>query len=75
MQGQKSDHVDKLEGFWRRQFGSSRAIMIATAFFENVSRHTMEHRALAPGEKEENVILEFRPRPAQEMLVACLWSH
>ena len=27
------------------------------------------------GEKEENVILEFRPRPAEEMLVACLWSH
>jgi len=27
------------------------------AFFENVSRHAMEHRELPPGEKEENVVL------------------
>jgi hypothetical protein len=31
--------------------------MIATAFFENVSRHTMEGRELAPDGKEQNVIL------------------
>ena len=49
--------------------------MIANAFFENVALHDMQHRELAPGEKEQNVILEFRPQPAQEMLVACLWSH
>jgi len=66
---------DSLEGFWKDTFGAHHAIMIATAFYENVSRHSMEHRQLAPGEKEENVILEFRPQPAQEMLVACLWSH
>jgi putative SOS response-associated peptidase YedK len=35
----------------------------------------MEGRELAPGEKEENVILEFRPNTSQDMLVACLWSH
>ena len=35
----------------------------------------MEGRELAPGEKEENVILEFRPQQTQDMLVACLWSH
>jgi putative SOS response-associated peptidase YedK len=35
----------------------------------------MEGRELREGEKEENVILEFRPRPTEEMLVACLWSH
>ena len=66
---------DSLEGFWKDQFGSHHAIMVATAFFENVSRHRMEGRDLRDGEKEENVILEFRPRPAQEMLIACLWSH
>ena len=49
--------------------------MVASAFYENVARHTMEHRDLAPGEKEENVILEFWPQPRQEMLVACLWSR
>jgi putative SOS response-associated peptidase YedK len=66
---------DNLEGFWKDQFGSHHAVMVATAFYENVSRHRMEQRELREGEKEQNVILEFRPRPTQEMLVACLWSH
>ncbi|MDN4571840.1 hypothetical protein DBA34_00965 [Pandoraea cepalis] len=35
----------------------------------------MEHRELAPGEKDENVVLEFRPDGGEPMLVACLWSH
>lgn len=66
---------DSLEGFWCEQFGASHAVMIANAFNENVSRHKVEGRELQPGEKEENVILEFRPKPTQDMLVACLWSH
>ncbi|HEY2396420.1 MAG TPA: SOS response-associated peptidase family protein [Rudaea sp.] len=66
---------DNLDGFWKRQFGYTHGLVIANAFFENVSRHRMEGRELAPGEKEENVILEFRPRPTQDMLIACLWSR
>lgn len=66
---------DNLEGFWAKQFGHTHGLMVVNAFYENVSRHAMEHRDLAPGEKEENVVLEFRPRPRHEMLVACLWSH
>ena len=66
---------DSLEKFWGGQFGVSHGIVVLNAFFENVSRHTMEHRELAPGEAEQNVVLEFRPRPTQDMLVACLWSH
>ena len=66
---------DNLEGFWKDQFGFSHGVMVANAFFENVSRHCMEARELRAGEKEENVILEFRPRPTQDMLVACLWSR
>jgi putative SOS response-associated peptidase YedK len=66
---------DNLEGFWKGQFGVSHGIMVINAFFENVSRHRTEGRELSPGEKEENVVLEFRPRPTQDMLVACLWSH
>jgi putative SOS response-associated peptidase YedK len=66
---------DNLEGYWRKQFGCTHAVMVAEAFYENVSRHKMEGRALAPSEKEENVILEFRPNTSREMLVACLWSH
>ena len=65
---------DNLEGFWKKQFGVTHGVMIANAFYENVSRHKMEGRELAPGEKEENVILEFRPNTSQDMLVACLWS-
>jgi putative SOS response-associated peptidase YedK len=66
---------DSLEGFWKDQFGSHHAIMVANAFFENVSKHRTEGRELREGEKEENVVLEFRPKPTQDMLLACLWSH
>ena len=66
---------DNLNGYWRKQFGYTHGIMIANAFYENVSRHKMEGRELAAGENEENVILEFRPDTEQDMLVACLWSH
>ena len=66
---------DSLGGFWNEQFGVTHGVVVANAFFENVSRHRMEGRELAPGEREENVVLEFRPRPTQDMLIACLWSH
>ena len=66
---------DNLEGFWKNQFGHTHGIMVVNAFYENVSRHRVEQRELAPGEKEENIVLEFKPRPRQDMLVACLWSH
>ncbi len=66
---------DNLEGFWKGQFGLSHGIVVMNAFYENVSRHDLERRALAPGEDPQNVVLEFRPEPAQDMLVACLWSH
>jgi putative SOS response-associated peptidase YedK len=66
---------DNLEGFWRDLFGYSHGVMVANAFYENVPRHKAEGRELRPGEEEENAILEFRPRMAGPMLVACLWSH
>lgn len=66
---------DNLEGFWKGLFGHTHGIMVVTRFYENVSRHRAEGRELAPGEKEENVVLEFSPRPAHDMLVACLWSR
>lgn len=66
---------DNLEGFWKGLFGYSHGIMVVNAFYENVARHAMEHRELIPSEEAENVILEFRPTPTQDMLVACLWSR
>lgn len=66
---------DNLEGFWRGQFGVTHGVMVVNRFYENVSRHAMEGRELAPGESEENVVLEFRPDPEHDMLIACLWSR
>lgn len=65
---------DNLEKFWKAQFGVTHGVMIVEAFYENVSKHAMEGRALGPEEHEANVILEFRPRPTQRMVIACLWS-
>jgi len=65
---------DNLEKTWGKLFGYRHGVMVVNAFYENVSRHKVEHRDLAPGEKEENVVLEFRPNPPHDMLVACLWS-
>jgi putative SOS response-associated peptidase YedK len=53
-----------LEGsFWKNLFGTSHGIMVVNAFFENVARDGA------------NVVLQFRPKPTQDMLVACLWSR
>jgi putative SOS response-associated peptidase YedK len=65
---------DNLEGFWKPLFGHSHGILVASVFYENVSRAKMDGRELAEGEKAENVVLEFKPNPEHEMLVACLWS-
>ena len=65
---------DNLEGFWKDLFGFSHGLMVVNAFYENVDRHRVEGRELREGEDIENRILQFRPRPTQDMLVACLWS-
>jgi putative SOS response-associated peptidase YedK len=66
---------DNLEGFWKELFGYSHGIVVVNAFFENVNEHRAEGRELREGEDVKNLILEFRPRPTQDMLVACLWSR
>ena len=66
---------DSLARFWKGEFGHRHGIVVVNAFYENVARHAAEGRPLAPGEPEQNVVLEFRPQPPQNMLVACLWSH
>ena len=65
---------DNLQGFWKGQFGHTHGLIVVNAFYENVNRHKAEGRDLAPGEEVENLVLEFKPRPTQDMLVACLWS-
>jgi putative SOS response-associated peptidase YedK len=66
---------DNLEGFWKGQFGHTHGIIVCEAFYENVSRNKVEGRELADGEVDENVVLEFKPQPRQDMLIACLYSH
>ena len=54
---------DSLGGFWKSLFGYAHGILVVDAFYENVARDG------------SNVVLEFRPEPPQQMLVACLWSR
>lgn len=54
---------DNLEGFWRRQFGYSHALIVADTFYENVEIEGKNQR------------LAFVPRSGEPMLIACLWSH
>ncbi len=66
---------DNLEGFWKGQFGYTHGVMVVNAFYEHVTRvptHDGTPDTVGSGEK---LILEFKPRPEQDMLVACVWSH
>jgi len=65
---------DSLDKFWKDLWGYRHGIVVANAFFENVNKHRAEGRELLEGEAVENVVLEFKPRPTQDMLLACLWS-
>jgi len=69
---QNNARRDNLDRYWKRQFGKTQGICVVTSFYENVAKHDMEHRELAPGEKAENVVLQFDPTPAIRMWVACL---
>lgn len=66
---------DSLTGFWKGQWGRTHGIVLAQAFYEHVDLHKVEGRELQPGEKPEDVILEFRPQGMGLMLAACLWSR
>lgn len=66
---------DSLEKFWAPLFGRRHGVVLMSSFYENVALHDFEKRELRPGEKEKNLILHFNPKPATEMIVACLWDH
>jgi putative SOS response-associated peptidase YedK len=66
---------DSLDGYWKGVYGRKHAVMVIDGFYENVPRHLYERRELAQGEKPSNMVLQFKPRPATDMLVACLWDH
>lgn len=66
---------DSLEAYWKNAFGHHHGVVVVQSFYENVSRHALEQRRLAPGENPQNVVLEFRPQPPRDLLIACLWSE
>lgn len=63
------------KAFGGQLFGFPHGLLVANAFYENVKKSRLEGLEPLPGEKEENVVLEFKPRLAVDMLVACLRSH
>ena len=66
---------DSLEGFWKPLFGYTHGVMLVDVFYENVSKARMEGTLLETHERDENVVLEFRPSNGELMHVACLWSR
>jgi putative SOS response-associated peptidase YedK len=67
--------LDNLEGFpWKTEFGKRHGILVLRKFFENVKRHDYERRALAPGEKPENLVVSFVPRGFDDIFVPCLYD-
>jgi putative SOS response-associated peptidase YedK len=66
---------DNLEDFWKGQFGHTHGLMVVNSFYEHVARPLQATGDGQAGREMEKVILEFKPRPREDMLVACLWSH
>jgi len=66
---------DSLDDYWSRIYGRHHAVIVISGFYENVPLHLYEHRELALDEKQKNLVLEYDPRPAADMLVACVWDR
>lgn len=66
---------DNLTAFWKNVYANTHAIVVVEAFLEHVDLHRLEGRALAPGEKARDVVIQFAPGDGQVMPLACLWSH
>ena len=66
---------DSHDGYWRGVFGHTHGVILADAFYENVNRHRAETHELGPGVEVETLVLGFKPRTGEPMLIACLWSR
>jgi putative SOS response-associated peptidase YedK len=53
---------DNIDRYWRSVFGAQHALMLVDSFYENVERDG------------RNAVLHFVPRPADTMLIACVYS-
>ncbi|MGF6658639.1 hypothetical protein QF000_000283 [Paraburkholderia atlantica] len=61
---------DNLEGFWKPCFSQTQGILLVEVFYENVSRAKFEGTLLETDERDESVVLEFRPSNGELMHVA-----
>jgi putative SOS response-associated peptidase YedK len=66
---------DNLSKFWRKQYLRNHGILIISSFFENVTLHDFENRKLKPGEKEEKIVIQFKPEGFEEMIIPCIWDR
>ncbi|HEY0661444.1 MAG TPA: SOS response-associated peptidase family protein [Lysobacter sp.] len=64
---------DSLRTVWRKLYGHNHGVMVATHFYESVRRHDYEHRALAEGERPQNVELQFTPQTGEPLYIPVLW--
>ncbi|MEO8315621.1 MAG: SOS response-associated peptidase family protein [Pseudomonadota bacterium] len=53
---------DNIDRYWCAAFGSTHALMLVKTFYENVDRDG------------KNAVLHFVPKPAEIMLIACVYS-
>jgi len=63
LSGNYNARRDNLTKFWRKEFGTTHAVMAIRSFYENVT-----------GKDGENVVLHFNPREPGVMLIACLYA-
>jgi putative SOS response-associated peptidase YedK len=64
LSGNYNARRDNLTKFWRREFGTTHAVMAIRSFYENVR-----------DKNGENVVLHFNPREPDVMLIACLYAQ
>jgi putative SOS response-associated peptidase YedK len=64
LSGNYNARRDNLTKFWRKEFGTTHAIMAITSFYENVV-----------GPDGQNLVLHFNPRDPGLMLIACLFAE
>jgi putative SOS response-associated peptidase YedK len=59
----------------RCSYRYTHGVMLVDVFYENVSKAKFEGTLLETHERDDNVVLEFRPDNGELMYVACLWSR
>lgn len=73
-QGTYNARRDSLDTTWRKHFGYQHGVMLATAFYEHVSRAKFEGREPVEGE-DDDLVLKFEPKNGGLMFVACIYSR